>query len=170
VKATGDDERFDAAGQPWVVVRSGPDGPATVTMLSGGPVDVDVSTWTERAAWTGALLRAPVGEGSTWALPDGTLSWHVDAAADPFSDEFGAGLVEGCGCIVVDRGTDWLDGKPAARWRLWLPQAEGAAQIELWSLPVNGGLATLAWFTPVDGDAALAPGRAAAALVRSAPK
>jgi hypothetical protein len=170
VRATGEDTRYDAAGQPWVVVAVGPDGPVTVTAQAGGPVAVDVSAWTEVAAWPGARMRAPAGEGPSWTLPEGVLSWRVDPKADPFDDVFGKGLVTGCGCIVADRGTDWLDGRAAARWRLWLPRAEGADQIELWAVPLADGLATLAWVTRIDGDAALAPGRAAAALVRWAAK
>ncbi len=161
-----DDERYDAAGKPFVIVHFTAATPTSATMVAGGPVALDVSTWSEHPAWPGVVLRAPGEDAVRYTLGDGVLSWHLDAAGDPFSEEFGQGLLEGCGCVVVDRGTDWLDGHVAARWRMLVPRAVGAQQIELWALLVPQGLATLAWVVPSASEASLAPGRAAAALVR----
>ncbi len=150
---------YDAAGTLLSTVRFVDDKPASALI---GTVDVDVSGWVT-AQLGGATLRVP-SDGSQWA-GDG---WLVTASlfaesADVFSDEVREALADQCGCVLLDRVTRWIDGVPAAKYRVLLPDVGEARHGEVWALPVDGGVLVLA--STGQDDARLATGRAITALL-----
>lgn len=158
--------RYSASGQPMSTVLFATSGAAASVEVGGTPVDV--SGWAAQTV-AGVTLTAPgkpeaQGDAITWA-GDG---WRLTAlpfpeAADPFSDSFRSALASHCGCTLLDRTTTWLDGRPAARYQIRLPDPDGAKVGELWA--VRSAEHTLLLASVASNRETLVTGRAVAALL-----
>ncbi len=158
--------RFGPSGKPLSAVVFGAQG--TPVSVKIGDNDVDVSGWGVRTV-AGVTLMAPgVPETVDGAVTWSAEGWSVTAlafaeAADPFSDAFRDALASHCGCTLLDRTTTWLDGRPAARYQVRLPDA-GVPQVgELWAVQSAEQLLLLA--SVADNRETLVTGRAVAALL-----
>lgn len=158
--------RYSASGQQMsAVVFAASGAPATVH-VGGAPLDV--SGWGVRTV-AGVTITAPgepevQGQAITWGGDD----WRLTAlpfpeAADPFSDAFRDALASHCGCTLLDRTTTWLDGRPAARYQVRLPDPDGAKVGELWA--VNSADHTVLLASVASNRETLGTGRAVAALL-----
>ena len=152
------------------------------------PREIILSGWEVRPI-PGGSVRAPVpaleGDGGAvefLVLGGGLQVWHEAAWADVYSQEFADGVLAGCGCVLVDRVSTWVDGHPGVRLRLDVVGTAGAypSLVDLWAVPLappdpaEGAPAgpTGVWFAsyvvrrPTEGILSMAPGLALAALVR----
>jgi hypothetical protein len=169
-----EDHHFDRAGIPWV----------TVHLARGAPERAVVHTWPEVAVplaeWSPQVVGpievrgpGPAAADGRWDAPDGVLhaSW-IAGGAEPASAEFADGFAEGCGCVLTERTTALLDGRPGVSWRLDVPHPTAPQIGEVWAFALEEGVFVLVWHAPRSDDPVhpeLAPGRAAASLLRSAP-
>ncbi len=118
--------------------------------------------------WAPAAPAERPGGGARLALEGGVLDvWRDERGADVYGDAFRDGLLAGCGCLVLDRASAWIDARPGARYRLLVPGSEPPDAVDVWAVPLPDGLwlASYRVTAPQDPDAALSPGRALVALV-----
>ena len=160
--------RFDAAGDPLSSIHFVDEKPQKVIVHSFG--EVDVSSWQSHSVFGLQLLApsAPTVDGgrSTFALTEGTLIVEpVKGPADPFADDFGRGLEETCACLIVDRSTRWIDGRPAARYHLAMPHPDDPQLGELWATSVDNMVMLILW-TASESAPHQETGRAIVALAR----
>nr|MBA2321833.1 hypothetical protein [Deltaproteobacteria bacterium] len=76
---------------------------------------------------------------------------------------------EGCGCLLSERTTALLDGRPGVSWRIDIPHPSSPEIGEIWAFHVDEGVVVLGWSAPRTADPVhpeLAPGRAALAALR----
>lgn len=151
-----EDHQRDAAGRAWATTRWVAGSPVAVTLH--GPTDepIDVAGWSWTALPGGGAVWTPSGasstdDGAAGPLLGGRWTASLRTATDPTAPAFGEGLLDGCRCALVDRGTAWLDGRPAVRHALRvpapgaLPGDPGDTFVEVWAAPVAGGLLVLTW-------------------------
>jgi hypothetical protein len=172
------DHQRDAAGRPLATVRWEQGAP--VTVIAHGPTDEEthVTGWSWVALPGGGATWLPAGATSgsdllTAPLLGGQLRAELVAPTDPFAPAFVEGLLDGCVCVLFDRGTVWVDDRPAARHAVLLPPPDALpglgtpALVELWAVPRGERLLVLTWQSPPSTDpvATSRLARAVAALV-----
>jgi len=158
---------YDAGGRPWTTTIYEDGQPKTVQVHRPTEATVDVSAWSVRHEG-GWVLRWPPETGSPW------LSLKVvPSTADPRSDAFREGLAEACGCLLEDRTTAWIEGRPGVRYRVRVPDPDRPWTGDLWAFSSGDHALLLASLVPArpdsgpeDGPVALAVGRAVVALAR----
>lgn len=170
-----DDHLFDADGYPLVTVfyGAGGAGPEKAAVHTVPAVEVPLTGWIAREVPGGKLLlpEAPTerqGGGARAGVLGGEVEVWLEAGTDPFSDTFRDGLVAGCGCMVVDRATTWIDGKPGVRYRLLVPGQWPRDAVDLWAVALSDTSTWLMSFRvsgPEDPVSALMSGRVLSAVV-----
>lgn len=171
------ERRFGPFGDPLTTHRPAAPWPSIVVHHVPNR-EIGLSGWADQQA-VGATLHLPVaplsrddGGVAAWVLGGELTVWHDPQPVDVASADYWRGLLAGCGCDLVDRVADWVDGRPAVRFRL----ARGSDQQDLWAVPLSESrdAATGTWYASyraprVTEDTAsvrLAPGFALVALAR----
>lgn len=181
--------QFDGHGEPVATV-AWVDGAAARVVVHAGARDaeLDVRTWTEAGLPTAAPVirlrlpdtaRTPDANGLDVALPGGG-ELRVRVLSGPSavdSDAFRDGLAETCACVLIDRTTAFVDGRPGVRYLAERWDVHHPAIGELWAVSTPEATLFATWFVPgvspedLGGWArATASGRAAMTLARWAPR
>lgn len=156
---------YDAGGHLWATTIYTDGHPAKVQIHRPTESSVDVSSWSERHE-DGWVLRWPPEHSSPW------LSLKVvPSKADPRSDAFADGLSQACGCLLEDRTTAWIDGRPGVRYHVRVTDPDRPWTGDLWAFSSGDHALLVASLVPAHpdagpegGPAALAVGRAVIAL------
>lgn len=168
--------RFGPTGLPFTSTRYQDGAPAEVVVHGVADVPVAVGDWQAHDA--GVLtVRAPAPPVASdgvyvWQWPDATVTVRsLEGFVDVWSDTFRDGLFDTCGCTPLDRAAAWLDGRPAARYLVRIPDAGRVVLGEVWAVPQPRATVLLAYTgVSTDPDAAddpaasLAKGRAFVSL------
>ena len=165
-------QHFDSAGRLQATVTWRDDRPAEVTVHGPQPIVVAVANWTPRSLGGWEILAPTDAPHFSVEGAEIAVDW-IPGDADPFSEAFRDGLLATCACLLEGRTTTSLDGHPAARYRVRVPDPEAPRVGEIWAARDDAGTLLLRSLVPatlegapVDGPAALARGRVPAALVR----
>jgi hypothetical protein len=173
-----EDHRYDAGGWPLVSVFFDPGGQPDHAVVHAEPErTVSLTGWTTHTLPDGSITASsppvdlPGGSVRLKGL-DGEIDVWTAPPADPWSDGFRAGIVAGCGCLVADRASAWIDGQPGVRYRLLVPDTGLPQPVDLWAVPRGDHtwVATFRAVGDVDPDATLLDGRVWMALVSFAPE
>jgi hypothetical protein len=168
---------YDARGYPISTTHYQGDTPQFVVVHGRVEHRVGTETWVEHRL-PGVVLRGPpnpieASEAYVWPMTLGTFSARISGPADVLSDAFRDGLAQGCGCILVDRGTAYVDGRPGVRYLVRVPDPEAALVGELWAIPLGSATLFASYIAPLasgefpgeDLVGPLAPGRAMLSLI-----
>jgi hypothetical protein len=167
-----EDHLFDAAGYPLATVTY-QGGAPTSAKIAGHPVqDVSFAGWSKQEVpgatmWLPSAPSARSGGGARVEALGGRVDVWLEQKIDPLSDAFRDGLAAGCGCVVVDRVTAWVDGRLGVRYRMMLPGKVPQDAVDLWAVELPQGTFVLTYtvLAPPDPIAALRAGRAVVAGV-----
>ncbi|MBT3217816.1 MAG: hypothetical protein HN348_01885 [Proteobacteria bacterium] len=163
-----EEHRFDAVGDPLSTIHFSENKPQKVVIHRFA--EVDVSSWQDHSLG-GLQILTPTtpsvdGGRHTISLTNGTfIAEPVKGPADPFADDFARGLEETCRCLIVDRSTRWIDGRPSAHYHLYMPHPDVPQTGELWATSVNNMVMLLLWSTSQEASHK-ETGRAIVALAR----
>lgn len=154
--------RYDAGGRLQTTVLYADGAPASVQVHGAGAALLEVAGWTPTQSGPASTL-----------LPPAVRLQVLDATGDPFAPAFTEGLLDGCGCRLEHGTTAWLDGHVGVRLRVTVPHTTAPLTGELWAVPLASQTVVLSALVPATaqgapqgGLPALAPGRAAAALMQ----
>lgn len=165
-----EERRFDATGWPLTTWYSPGTDRSSIEVHTVPSREIGLSGWVPRDVPGGTVL-APLAPferesgGVELLLLGGIFEvWYDPSSSDVYGADFRSGLLAGCGCVLVDEAATWIDGRPAKRFRLDLPSAQGVSVMDLWALPLRDDrgvwIATYRVTGPRDEILALAPGRA----------
>ncbi len=165
--------RFDASHGPHLTVRYTGGQPVEVVVRAVPEVTVSVADWEEVTLGEASLRLRPghqLDDGILRSVsPAGRLTATWTGDADPFDPTFPESVAEHAGARLIAAHTTWLQGRPAARITLSLPDPGNPRAAEVWAVRGTGGLLLVTWDAPAGTAPAsldtLAPGRAAAALL-----
>ncbi|MBW1876993.1 MAG: hypothetical protein JRJ84_01390 [Deltaproteobacteria bacterium] len=159
--------RYDAAGHRLTTAHFLEGMPTEVVVHIPEEVRLKVDGW-EAHTLPGATLRIPP------ASADHHITWQVvPGDGDPLSDDYRAGMLSECACLLESRATTWIDGRPGARYRVRLLDPDAPWTGEIWATRSAGSVLLLSALVPARADGApaggmavLAVGGATAALAR----
>lgn len=137
------DRRFDATGWPLTTHETPIGGLPRLVVHSAPSREIVLSGWSQRAI-PGGSVSAPVpglpreGGGVRFPVLGGELEvWHDPRWADVYSDTFRDGLLAGCGCVLIDEMSAWIDNVPGKRFRMEVPGTEPPDQLDVWVVPLG---------------------------------
>lgn len=160
------DHHQDASGHVVTTLIWRGDGLESATMVRGGPVNVDVTGWTLASPAPAFTMWSPDLPAPTAPVAGGVLRYDALDAMDPFAPTFEADLLNGAGGVLLDRSTEYVDGRACARFLIALPDGSDGQLVEVWAAPTTTALHVLSYRVPGADDDALAPGRVAWATWR----
>lgn len=168
--------QFDPSGAPHTEVWWTGTQPERVLVHGVGTHPIETATWT-RLPISSTDLHLWLPPGATPAetgwqalTPAGVWQIRVEEPVDVWTAGFAREVEVGAGGVLLTATTAWLDGRAAARLTLDLPDPERARLAEVWAMPHDAATVVLTFTSGADGEdliSALAPGRAAAALLTS---
>lgn len=137
------DRRFDAEGWPLTTHETSAGGLPRLIVHTAPSREIVLSGWSSELIPGGSVI-SPVpalpreGGGARFLVLGGEFDvWHDPRWADVYSETFRDGLVAGCGCILIDEMSAWIDNKPGKRFRLEVPGTESPDQIDIWAIPIG---------------------------------
>ncbi|HHO49838.1 MAG TPA: hypothetical protein ENK18_02955 [Deltaproteobacteria bacterium] len=137
------DRRFDATGWPLTSLETPIGGLPRVVVHSAPSREIVLSGWSSQPI-PGGSVSAPLpglpreGGGVRFLVLGGELEvWHDPRWADVYSDTFRDGLLAGCGCVLVDEMSAWIDNVPGKRFRMEVPGTEPPDQLDVWVVPLG---------------------------------
>ena len=83
----------------------------------------------------------PEDDATLVTLPNGTIRFSTQTLDNVFSEATTQALQRACGCVVDDRTTVWLQGRPVAKYRITVPHPVHPKVGEVWFVPVAGDFA-----------------------------
>jgi hypothetical protein len=166
-------ERFDAGGAPHTTVWWATGAPTLVTVYGAQPIEVPTAGWQPYALADLSLsLWLPPGaepRGTGWQVRTAQGTWRVsvEPPIDLRAPNLLTEIATGAAGTLTSTAVAWLSGQPALRFTLDLPDPDQPVVAELWALPWRDHTVAIAFTAPPGalGLPALAPGRAAAALL-----
>ena len=175
-----EERRFDATGWPLTTWHRPPDGLPRLEVHTVPGRELVLSGWTPQDIPGGSVL-APLTtlerdpSGARLLVLGGTFEvWHDPDTPSAFVYEpaFREGLASGCGCVLVDAASVWVDGQPGIRIRMEVPPTARrdpaeAQLLDLWAVPLGEhGVWLASYRAPIHEEEplAMAPGRALISL------